>query len=432
MKIIVAGAGIGGLKAAALLAAGGHEVTVYEKRRRDELTSDWYEDVEPKLFDDTDAKLPEGSYKAEDLTLVPPFSDDNIEINMTEGTKKLRISRKAFLEQLIADCEQAGVNFEFYTSVKKVIVKGTRIAGVIINKEKYYCDLVIDSSGVNSSIRRSLPDDYGITKEITENDYYSVFRGIFDYYPGCPVPKNKKKMFLKFMGQSAFARVICEPNDRVDIMVGKVGRMSRFEFETMLRQLRIENQVIGYEDLMPGKFAKLPVRYPLTKMVADGYAAVGNSAFMTVPMIGNGIADAYRAGQLLAQAVLEGGNSSAKMLWKYQVSYYNKYGPEKFMVDMMRRTLFNSKPNDVRFLLQSGFFTKDEIKTAAQGKPLDISISFLFSKLGIGKSNFKFFTETYFALSKGKKAMDLAKQIPNKYDPAKIAAWQSKIEKLYK
>ena len=38
-----------------------------------------------------------------------------------------------------------------------------------------------------------------------------------------------------------------------------------------------------------GQFRVIPVRRPLTLLVGDGYAAVGDSAFMTTPMNGMGI-----------------------------------------------------------------------------------------------------------------------------------------------
>ena len=82
MKIIIAGAGIGGLQAAKLLAAKGHDVTIYEKSAEGELGQDWYEDIDYKLFNDIKIKLPEGSYRAENVNLVPPFTDDYIEIEI--------------------------------------------------------------------------------------------------------------------------------------------------------------------------------------------------------------------------------------------------------------------------------------------------------------------------------------------------------------
>lgn len=432
MKIIVAGAGIGGLRAAALLAAKGHDITVYEKNTRDEVVHDWYEDVDYKLFTELNIPLPEGSYRTEPVSLIPPFTDNNIVIDVPQDARKWRISKKLFVNKLIEDAEKAGTKFEFSSPVKKVIIKGDRIGGVIVNKEKLYCDLVIDASGIESSVRKSIPEEFNITKELTDKDYFSVFRGIYDYYPDCVMPKQKKKIFVKFMGQPGFSRVICEPNGTVDILVGKMGRMSRFEFETLFRQLRIENQIIGYEDLQRGVFSKVPVRYPLTKAVANGYAAVGGSAFMTVPMMGSGISDAVRAGQMLAQAIIDGGNSSAKVLWKYQVAYFNKIGIERFGVDIMRRFLFSSKADEIRFLIEGGFLTRNDLKTVTEGKPLIASPKFLFDKFKIGKKKFRYYTEVYQALTNAKKAMELAKQIPNKFDDSRINSWQKKFEKYYK
>lgn len=434
MKIIVAGAGIGGLQAAKILAAKGHDVTIYEKSDSGNLGYNWFEDIDYKLFNDIKIKLPEGSYRAENVSLVPPFTDDNIIIEIPKEQRKWRVNRKKFIEQMVADAVEKGAKIVYSTPCRKLIIKGEKVGGLIIgsNKEKVYCDLVIDACGINSPLRKSLPEEFGVTKEPGEDEYFSVYRGIFDTYPDLPIPKQRKKVFVKFMGQPGFSRVICEPDDKVDVLVGKMGRMSRFEFETLFRQLRIENQIIGYEDLEKGVFAKIPVRYPLTKMMVDGYVAVGDSAFMNVPMMGNGIADSVRAGQMLGEVVSDANSSSARQMWKYQVSYFKQIAYERFLIDAMRRTLLKSKSDEIRFLLEGGFLTKEEIKTVVMGKGIIASFGFIMEKFGIGRKKFKFYTDIIKALMNGKSAMETARQIPAKYDNSRINAWQKKIEKYYK
>ena len=49
-KIIIAGAGHGGLIAGSLLAEKGYDVTVYERHIRDDLGYDWEDSVEKKIF----------------------------------------------------------------------------------------------------------------------------------------------------------------------------------------------------------------------------------------------------------------------------------------------------------------------------------------------------------------------------------------------
>ena len=434
MKIIIAGAGIGGLQAAKLLAAKGHDVTIYEKSAEGELGQDWYEDIDYKLFNDIKIKLPEGSYRAENVNLVPPFTDDYIEIEIPKDQRKWRVNRKKLIEQMLNDAVEKGAKIVYSTPCRKLIIKGDRVGGVVAgaNKDKLYCDLVIDACGINSPLRKSLPDEFGVTKEPGEDEYYSAFRGVFDTYPDMPIPKQKKKLFVKFMGQPGFSRVICEPGDKVDVFVSKMGKMSRFEFETLFRQLRIENQIIGYEDLVRGVFAKIPVRYPLTKMVVDGYVAVGDSAFMNAQMLGNGIADSVRAGQMLGETINEADSPAARSLWKYQVSYFKQIAYERFLVDIMRRMLLKSKSDEIRFLLEGGFLTKEEIKTVVLGKGIVFSVKFIIDKFGVGRKKFKLYSELIKVLKTGKAAMDTAKQIPAKYDNAKINAWQKKIEKFYK
>ena len=58
-KIIVAGAGHGGLAAAALLARDGFDVTVYEKNKRADLGYDWTDIFAPGALKIASVPMPE-------------------------------------------------------------------------------------------------------------------------------------------------------------------------------------------------------------------------------------------------------------------------------------------------------------------------------------------------------------------------------------
>ena len=73
MKVIVAGAGVGGLQAARLLAQGGVDVTVVEKAADAEsMRYNWHDDVCPEVFEECGLTLPEGSFPKKDWTFITP------------------------------------------------------------------------------------------------------------------------------------------------------------------------------------------------------------------------------------------------------------------------------------------------------------------------------------------------------------------------
>ena len=62
MKVIIAGAGVGGLAVARLLAEGGVNCTVLEKSADAEsMRYAWHDDVSPEVFNECRLYLPQGS-----------------------------------------------------------------------------------------------------------------------------------------------------------------------------------------------------------------------------------------------------------------------------------------------------------------------------------------------------------------------------------
>ena len=79
--------------------------------------------------------------------------------------------------------------------------------------------------------------------------------------------------------------------------------MSDAVYGNALDDIRRDNAIVGRELMKGGQLLQIPVRRPLSRFVANGYAAVGDSACMTIPMLGSGMASGMKAAKILADTL---------------------------------------------------------------------------------------------------------------------------------
>ena len=109
-KIVVAGAGHGGLVAASKLAQSGFDVTVYEKKNRDELGYDWLDAVDPRAFYEVGLELPKDMKfeKNGDMRFYNPALSAPLTVE-SNGNGSTKIERKLIYDLLIDYAEKSGV-----------------------------------------------------------------------------------------------------------------------------------------------------------------------------------------------------------------------------------------------------------------------------------------------------------------------------------
>ena len=75
--------------------------------------------------------------------------------------------------------------------------------------------------------------------------------------------------------------------------------------------------------------------------VADGYAAVGDSAFMTYAVKGSGIAYSLMAGTLLANAIEQDEDClfNCDTLWEYEKAFFRQIGFDACRTALMKNLL---------------------------------------------------------------------------------------------
>lgn len=432
MKIVIIGAGHGGLQAAKELSKNGFSVTVYEKNSPEKVSYDWWDEVEPSVFEELKITLPPNSRKTGRTSFVAPFSETPLYIEKEENADEWSIKRNSFVLLLVKLAEDAGAEIKFNTSVQKLIIENNEVKGVIVNDKKIFSDLVIDSSGIDSAFRKEVAKIFNITEKIDENDVFTVYRAFVKIMDGEKLPENhKKKVYLKYLGMPGISWCICEPDGLINILIGRVGKMHQSEFKNALLKLKKANPVISDEIVMGGKFGRIPVRHPLTKMVGKGYVTIGDSAFMTIPLTGSGISNALRAGHILAEEIIKNNSASVETLWKYQVKYYEKIGAEHFFTDYVKRTLLMSDTEDIKYIFESGIITEDDLCNFSSGNIFKVTPQELVSKLSKCMKKSYFVMTILSALLKGINAKNQAMKIPQIYDEEKIKLWQTKVERLF-
>ncbi len=366
-KIIVAGAGHGGLSAAAGLSKRGFDVTVIEKNSEASLGYDWTDIFDPKSF--TNAGIPypareKYEYK-ENMTFFNPSLTVPVTQNIPEDELEIKMERSDIYAHLISHAKNCGVKFMFGTSVTAPVVLGSRVCGVVADGKKMYADLVIDACGIDSVIRSSLPDFFGIEKTPAFGERAHAYRAFFER-TGDFCPEHSYEVYLMQGGEKKVAWVATEENF-VDVLIVRFDEFGLDEVEKTLFELRRTNPHIGEKVLRGGQFVHIPIRQPLSVLVADGYAAIGDSAFMTVPLIGSGIANSLKASALLINTVLDDseGVFSAETLWKYQRSYYKYLGEGFSVLATVKNGLFNLEPAEIDYLFESGFVDESLINISA-------------------------------------------------------------------
>lgn len=438
MKVIVAGAGIGGLVAAAKLKKLGLEVTVLERAKSlEEMRYDWHDDVNPDVFEQLGITMPSESFKKKSWTFIAPVSSKARLFRQDESKADYSVERRPLNKTLFDLCE--GVEFLFDQFVTGGIVEDGYVCGVVANGIEYRADFVVDSLGIDSPLRESLVKKFDLDT-YTPDEAFMAYRAFYE--------KNDKynaeysnKVYLKYLGDKGIAWVIQDHNPKlVNVLIGRLEELKEETLKDYLNRIKKENPTVGEKILRGGIVCKIPVRYPSTMMVANGYAEIGDCAFMTIPMLGSGIASSMRAADLLAKTVE---NSMAnfketkeifgkKSLWNYQCAVYEKFGAEHCAVDVLKRGVMKLDNEIVDYILTSELLTNDEVGRLASGKPIKLSVKDMIKKVAIaGAGRIPSLLKVNNMLSKSNAAQKYAKKIPKKYDSKKVEAWRKKLKAFY-
>ncbi len=427
-KIVIAGAGHGGLVAGAVLAKAGYDVTVYERKIRSELGYDWEDAIDMRVFAECGLEPPKkehysfnGDMKYYNPNLKAPL------VVPANGKGSAVFERREIYDVLIDNAEKSGVRIIYSTEILSPVMDGLRVVGIRTSDGVVDADLVIDAAGINTPLRSRLPVCCNVDRDYGYGECFYAFRGYFDKVPGHD-PDVAYEIFLMHQGERGISWVVTK-DDYVDVLIGRMAPMSKTKLQKTLDEMRAFSPQIGETLLRGGSQEQIPVRRPLSVMVCDGYAAVGDAAYMTVPMTGSGICASMRAGMLLAETVMEDKDEvySRETLWNYNRKYILHFGQNFAAIDILKNIMLCTEVEGVNFLFDKGIITESDMSFGKGKTEGGMSFSDMVARATRGISNLPVLLRTAGALSKGDNVKKVYQSIPETYDEKAVLKWKQDV-----
>lgn len=436
-KIIVAGLGHGGIAVAAILARAGFDVTVYEQKKEGTLGYDWTDIFAPDALAVAGMPMPpkdKFEYK-EDMTFFGPSMKTGLRQHVPQDKLEIKMERRDIYAHFINHALECGVKIEYEHKVLGPIILGNRVVGIKTDKGDIYGDLVIDSCGMNSPVRMNLPEEFGIEKEVARNEKITIYRAFFNKASDEAVEAKFKVML--FAGGELGVNWIASEDDHTDLLMGRFEDFTLEDVERFSDYLRETNPRLGKEIIRGGQFVEIPVRQPLSIMVADGYAAIGDSAFMTVPLIGSGIANCLKASRVLANAIIADKNQSfsGETLWKYQQGYYKELGAGLAPLACGKLLLLNLTPEEVDYVMDNGVLNEDMMTIGADFTGLgsvNIDPRALINQAKQVCQDPELLKKIIACGVRMGKAVAACAMMPKKYNAKRVRSWAKVYEFVYK
>ena len=275
-----------------------------------------------------------------------------------------------------------------------------------------------------------------INRQIKDFDIIYTYRAHFEKSPDVPDPDTNYDILVKENGTVGFSWVVTE-DEFVDVLICRFKPLTQDEVLTELRRISEEYPHIGKNFIRGGLYLKIPVCQPLGVLVADGYAAVGDSAFMTYPTKGSGISFAMNAGAILAEAIANDTNAlyNTETLWEYQRKFFKEIGFSAGRLALLKNLMTYFTAQEINDILKSGIFTTEDLAQIMTNK-----LDNLFGTAGraLIKDKIRQLRENVilkekfsnFAVWMGKLAVTET-YLPNKYDRKDVQKWVDRYNEFF-
>ena len=458
--IIVAGAGLAGSTAAAVAARKGKHVLLLDRNVENEVgkKTNWgwtCGDAVAASHLDFVSENTGISFSKPELDKkvdgVYAFSPDLESKYMFEGNGYV-LDRPEFETKLLNIAKKSGAVYVPQFEVEGPLIDGNKVVGIFgrdreKNRVEYRAKVVIDALGIATVLRRRLPNNEFIQKDVDIDDVESTGRYIMEFDAPKDIdpiyydPNNALIHLNQYMSPGGYCWVFPKSGDKVNIGLGVQRRSLQIRNQKLNKNDSLQTLIDEYIKWNPiiknvrifdknrnGKgIWQVAVRRQLESLVYNGYMGAGDSMVMPNPLSAGGIGPALVAGILAgknAAIAIEANDTSTEGLWRYNTEFNKEYGYKTAGLEVFRIYL-QSLNNDIINYGIKTFLTADEANELTLGKIPKLSIASKFKIALKGATNINAFKELVYSVNKMKEMNAIYAEYPE--TPERFAPWASRV-----
>jgi len=333
---------------------------------------------------------PEIEHSVEGVLLYSPSHEVKV---LFDGEGYL-LNRKAWSRKQLAYLEKMGVEVAHGVDVRKLLVSDgfvSGVEGVVLSDKSIFkktAKVVVDASGSASILRTNLSIKSWIEREIDkENDMEPTGRYILEFEPVAEdetwfTPKYCIIHLDQFVAPGGYAWTFPKGRTKVNIGLG-IQKKSLIRrnlthglsdtLSSLIDKYVRSNIVLGNPRQPDGELDQgnsygvwqVSVRRQNDCLVANGYAIIGDAAWMPRPIDAGGMGPALYASVILGRTIaesVESGDVSEAALWRYNVEYVKLYGYQMAGFEVLRRYLQTLSNDDINYGMKY-FLSQDDIES---------------------------------------------------------------------
>ncbi len=385
--VIVVGAGTAGCLAAKTIAEKGLKVCLIEKKQREEIgekiCGDALGEHHLKFLNLEKPTGGELEAKIDGIKIYSPDENTVFTIADKDFIGYL-LNRRLFGQWLLKKATDKGAFLQDNMNFRSPILEKNAVVGINAKNMKtgkvseIRSKVVVDASGYLGMVRKQLPAELGIDRDIANQDVEACYREIRQLKQEtentrfCEIYLNQKA------SPGGYIWIFPKGGARVNVGLGICMRGNFPNPKQQLYSTAFKKPIFDDSLILTAGSWFDPVRRPLDNMVSNGVMLVGDAASLVNPIHGGGIGPSmlsgYFAGRQIIEALSEG-EPTKEALWGYNKKYIDTYGKKQGTLDIFKMFLLSCSDEDLNYGMNEKLMTEDDVLKAGMGDDFHLNIT---------------------------------------------------------